>query len=70
MSRELEARRREEREIEERRLEREHMRQERELEDRRSEREEMRLRHVELMAVITRSITPQPPQVNITQSRS
>ena len=45
MSRELEARRREEREIEERRLERERMRQERELEDRRLEREEMRLHH-------------------------
>ena len=43
-------------------------REERELEERRREREQMR--HVELIALITRGSTPQPPQVTITQSRS
>ena len=63
MQMELQARHREERELEERRLEREHFRHVELL-----EREHKR--HVELVALFTRGSTPQPPQVNITQPRS
>jgi len=62
MQMELEARHREERELEERRLEREHMRHVELL-----EREHKR--HMELVALFTRGSTPQPPQVAITQPR-